>query len=170
MRGDDKKCSAEMGHRLAHAGVAVIALSRAWGYSPWYDYSATGPVALTGGHPAWLTLYAGLWALCGVLAIADMIEKRTRWAVPMMIGLLTVWGMSYVAAWYKVDFQSEDWLTACLYLGFALTLLGKHMRVASLTERLIKFSQFMVSGDTGALPKTPHKAKHFKAVSTGKHG
>lgn len=159
-----KKLSAMAGHYIAHAGIAVVALSRAWGYSPWYDYSATGPVALTGGHPLWLTLYAGMWALCGVLALADMVAGRTRWGVPMLIGVLTVWGMSYVAAWYKADFSSEDWLTASLYLGVSLTLAGKHIKVAALTERLYKFTEFMVSGDTGALPTTSHKPKHIKAV------
>lgn len=151
-----------VGHRVAHFAIAVVCLSRAWAFSDLFGAprrASPGPEVLT-DNGQFLWMYATLWALIGVWAIYDGIRGKTRWAVPMFIGIMTVWGISYAISWSLTDFTSHDWTTFILYVGVAGVVLGKHMKVYALSRRVHSLSQ----------DREAHLTKPLNIESGDEHG
>lgn len=146
----------KFGHGLAHAAIALICFTRAIAYSdvlrPPHD--SPGPLFLT-DEGRFLGVYVGLWVLVGVLAIVDAVRGRPVWAVPAFIGIMTVWGLSYLGAWVHAHFDTVSWMTGCLYLGVAGLTLGAHLITAALEEQVAGLRDAMHARITGPIQEVP---------------
>lgn len=140
-----------LGHRIAHLAIALICFTRAFAYSEVLrpPRESPGPLFLT-DEGRYLWLYALFWAVAGALALVDAVRRQTAWSVPMFLGLMSVWGLSYVGAWAYSGFESWDWLTGALYLGVAATMLGAHFLIISL-RRQVTVLRRELHRDTGIM-------------------
>lgn len=110
--------------------------------------ASPGPLFLTDdGTLLWV--YALAWIVVTVLAGVDFILDRTTWSVPAFIGILTVWGLSYIGAWIFDGSDRDPWKTALLYLGFAAFVLGKHLKVTRHEKQLTRANEHIVQTMTG---------------------
>lgn len=138
------------GHRVSMLGIMLISIVSAFAYSgvliPPID--SPGPLFLTGdGTMLWV--YAILWLIVGALAVVDFVIDKTTWSVPAFIGILTVWGLSYVGAWIFDGSEGDPWKTASLYLGVATYALGKHLRISEYERRFAQVNDQLLKGMTG---------------------
>lgn len=108
--------------------VAGVAFSRAWAYSGIASapHDAPGPLILTDGGK-YLGEFAALWAIIGLLALFDAFVKDTGWSDPLFVGMLTVWGLSYLLAWIASGYASNDWMTFGIYTGCAGKILFDYL-------------------------------------------
>lgn len=133
-----------MGHWVAHLGIALVCFSRAFAYSNFLTpaVSSPGPIFLT-DDGQWLWVYVLMWLTVGTVAVVEAVRPRSTWTLPAFVGIMTVWGLSYIGAWLFDNAERDPWMTAFLYLGVAAFALGAHLRVtfqerkvAHLTERI----------------------------------
>lgn len=137
------------GHRVSMLGIILISVVSAFAYSgilvPPID--SPGPLFLTGdGTMLWV--YAILWLIVGALAAVDFVIGRTTWSVPAFIGILTVWGLSFLGAWIFDGTTRDPWKTASLYLGFAAYALGKHLKISEYERRFAQVNDQLLRGMT----------------------
>ncbi|WP_178945892.1 hypothetical protein [Kocuria sp. TGY1127_2] len=138
------------GHRVAMLGIMLIGGSSAFAYSGLFipPVDSPGPLFLTDdGTLLWV--YALAWLVVTVLAGLDFVLNKTTWSVPAFIGILTVWGLSYVGAWIVGNSDRDPWKTALLYLGFAAFVLGKHLEVTRYEKQLTRANKRIVQAMTG---------------------
>lgn len=133
----------------ASAAVAAVAFSRFWAYSPLASppYEASGPLFLSGGGQ-FLLAYALAWLVIGVLAVVDIVYRDTGWTEPLFVGLMAVWGGSYLLAWMQSGYSTEDWMTFALYAGFSFHVLFKYLE----TSRLLRI--IAINNEQGHLVAT----------------
>lgn len=145
-----------VGHRLAHAAIALICWTRALAYSDFLrpPHDSPGPLFLT-DEGRFLGVYVGLWVLVGVLAVVDACRDRTSWSIPAFIGIMTVWGLSYLAAWVHANFDTVSWMTGVLYLGMAGVTLGAHLIITTLDEHVAALRESMHARVTGPIQEVP---------------
>lgn len=71
--------------------------------------------------PIWLL--ATMWLVAGASGMYVAISRRRGAAIlGVQVGLCTVWGMSYLAAWGISNWKSLDWVPATVYLPMALVI------------------------------------------------
>lgn len=115
--------------RVASAGIALVGVSRFMAYNTLDSapHDSPGPLFLTSGGDFGMNVYAFLWLLVGVLALMNTLWKDSGWSTPLFVGLMTVWGCSYLGSWIESGFNSESWLTFCLYIGVAIYVLFDYL-------------------------------------------
>lgn len=140
------------GHRIAHAAIALICLTRAIAYSRFITppHDSPGPLFLT-DEGRFLWIYALIWVLVAVLAITDGLRRRTSWAIPAFIGIVTVWGGSYLLAWAHAEFHTVDGMTGCLYLGLAGITLGAHLIITAQDAQIAQLHDAARARITGSI-------------------
>lgn len=123
----------DTGHIIAHSGFALASLSFAISCSPWFMYASQTLMTVTGGGE-WLPFYSIFWFIITILLLHDLFKRRTGWGIPLFIGMVFVLGLARLAGWAFEGFYSDDWLSFLMYCGFAVGILGKHLKVAYLLD------------------------------------
>lgn len=132
-------------------GLAVIALGHGVAYSPLTRPPFGLPVGLRVIDTVIpLQVYAALWAIAGVVAVCAAFRSRRgrrrerldHLAWGLAVGLLIVWGVSYLIGWslYLLDVGAgadagRSYLSGSLYLGVALLVGAAAREVNPSTER-----------------------------------
>ena len=136
--------------RLALGSLAVYAATRAVAYVvPGRDIQDPLIAASLGG--LLLPAYVALWAVAAVLCLWDMRRPTiTGWGPRAVVGMMTLWGTAYGAAWLAALVASGQsplwWQTAITYLGPAVVI------VALLSVLRVVLQTIAASMD-GASPK-----------------
>lgn len=141
-----------IGHKISHAAMALVCFSRAFAYSDWITPAgdSPGPIFLT-DDGEWLWVYVILWALVGVLAVIDWFRPRTQWSIPAFVGIMIVWGLSYIGAWIFDGPKNDSWMTAALYLGTAGVILGGHFGIAWRDREIARLTDRAAAHITGTI-------------------
>lgn len=140
------------GHGVCMAGIILVALSRAFAYSPVVDYEAVWVQPVDKSEAGvWMYVFAGLWLLTALLAVVDWVRGYTAWSTPAFVSMLGLWGFSYFLAWAADGFGGMVWLTVFLYAGFAVFAYGAYKKVISLVGRLHAISGVVSAQQTGAI-------------------
>ena len=114
--------------RLALGALSVYAATRAVAYIiPGRDIQDPLIAASFGGRL--LPLYVALWAVAAVLCLWDMRRPTiTGWGPRAVVGMMTLWGTAYGAAWLAALVASGQsplwWQTAITYLGPAVVIVA----------------------------------------------
>ena len=114
--------------RLALGSLAVYAATRAVAYVvPGRDIQDPLIAASLGG--LLLPAYVALWAVAAVLCLWDMRRPTiTGWGPRAVVGMMTLWGTAYGAAWLAALVASGQsplwWQTAITYLGPAVVIVA----------------------------------------------
>ena len=124
-----------IGHRIVHAGIALISATRAIAYSPLAGgpHESSGPMVLS-DYGEWLWLYVTLWAISFILSAFALVKGRGEFALLVFVFLCFSWAGGYGTAWLMSGGGSSDWMTACLYLGLGIAHVGVH-RLLDLLEK-----------------------------------
>ena len=136
--------------RLALGALTVYAATRAVAYVvPGRDIQDPLIAASLGG--LLLPAYVALWAVAAVLCLWDMRRPTiTGWGPRAVVGMMTLWGTAYGAAWLAALVASGQsplwWQTAITYLGPAVVI------VALLSVLRVVLQTIAASMD-GASPK-----------------
>ena len=114
--------------RLALGSLAVYAATRAVAYVvPGRDIQDPLIAASLGG--LLLPAYVALWAVAAVLCLWDMRRPTiTGWGPRAVVGMMTLWGTAYGAAWLAALVASGQsplwWQTSITYLGPAVVIVA----------------------------------------------
>ena len=114
--------------RLALGALAVYAGTRAVAYTvPGRDVQDPLIAASFGGRL--LPFYVALWAVAAILCLWDMRRPTiTGWGPRAVVGMMTLWGTAYGAAWLAALVASGQsplwWQTAITYLGPAVVIVA----------------------------------------------
>lgn len=124
-----------IGHRIVHAGIALISATRSIAYFPIAGgtHESAGPMILS-DHGEWLWLYVTLWAMSFILSAFALVKGRGEFALLVFVFLCFSWAGGYGAAWLMSGGRSSDWMTAFLYLGLGIGYVGVH-RLLDLLEK-----------------------------------
>lgn len=141
-----------IGHKISHMAMALVCFSRAFAYSDWITPArdSPGPIFLT-DDGEWLWVYVILWLIVGGLAVLDWFAPRTRWAIPAFVGIMIVWGLSYIGAWIFDGPTGDPWMTAFLYLGTSGVILGGHFGIAWRDKEIARLEDRVAAHITGAI-------------------
>lgn len=109
--------------RIGSGFFSLVCFTRAIAYSAVFGpaHESPGPMLMTDGGRN-LPWFAAAWAVIGVVLAWEGVTGKIRRGLPLMAAMMTMWGASYVAAWFISDLDSPDWITACLYIFIAAGL------------------------------------------------
>lgn len=68
--------------------------------------------------------YGVLWLIGAVLGIWLGLGHNTVWAVALMTGMPTLWGLCYGLTWVLTDFTSRDWTAMALFLCLSVIVVS----------------------------------------------
>lgn len=110
---------------IANVGVVLFCFTRAIAYSEVLGEAKFSPGPhLLSDDGRFLVLYALLWGIAGLFALYDLVRRQLGFGFTMLIPLMIWWGISYTMAWAYSDYHSYDWMSAAVYFGSALGLIG----------------------------------------------
>jgi len=137
--------------RLALGALAVYAATRAAAYLvPGRGVQDPLVAASLGGRL--LPFYVALWAVAAALCLWDMRRPTiTGWGPRTVVGMMTLWGTAYGAAWVAALVSSGE---SPLWWQTAITYIGPAVAVVALLSVLRVILQAVADDLTATAPKT----------------
>jgi hypothetical protein len=126
-----------IGRNIALTAGIMYALSRALYYVTVRPEALSGAQNVIAAGGKGLGLWAGLWFAAAVLCVADMVNRRTRYGLSLVVGIATAWGVGYIVIWACTGFTDFMLITSAIgWLTPAMLVFGFLLKVTALQDML----------------------------------